>query len=97
MLTAGAGREPRVPLSRRALKTVKALHDLRKGDFVFPGEKPDKPLSVMALAMVPRRMKVDGVTGARLPLHPPRLGGGVHEFHQRGLRSRARACDREQG
>ena len=94
MLTAGAGREPRMPLSRRALKTVKALHDLRKGDFVFPGEKPDKPLSVMALAMVPRRMKVDG---ARLPLRLPRLGGGVHEFHQRGLRSRARACDREQG
>lgn len=57
-----AGREHRVPLSRRALKIVKAMHDAREGDFVFPGDKPDKPLSVMALAMVLRRMKVDGVT-----------------------------------
>ncbi|MGH6673876.1 MAG: tyrosine-type recombinase/integrase [Xanthobacteraceae bacterium] len=57
-----AGREHRVPLSRRAAKIVRAIHDARKGDFVFPGDKPDKPLSVMALAMVLRRMKVGGVT-----------------------------------
>ena len=57
-----AGREHRVPLSRRALKIVRAMHDARKGDFVFPGDKPDKPLSVMALAMVLRRMKIGGVT-----------------------------------
>ena len=57
-----AAREHRVPLSRRALKIVKALHEARNGDFVFPGQKPGKPLSVMALEMVLRRMKVDGVT-----------------------------------
>jgi integrase len=57
-----AGREHRVPLSRRALKIVKAMQDIRKGDFVFPGDRPDKPLSVMALTMVLRRMKVDDVT-----------------------------------
>jgi integrase len=57
-----AGREHRVPLSRRALKIVKAMQDARKGDFVFPGQQPDKPLSVMALAMVLRRMKIEGVT-----------------------------------
>ena len=55
-------REHRVPLSRRALKMVKALHETRIGDFVFPGRKPGKPLSVMAFEMVLRRMKVDGVT-----------------------------------
>jgi integrase len=57
-----AGREHRVPLSRRALKIVKAMHELRNGDFVFAGQKADSPLSVMALEMVLRRMKIEGVT-----------------------------------
>src|SRR5207342_93863 len=39
-----AGREHRVPLSRRALKIVKAMHEARDGEFVFPGQKPGKPL-----------------------------------------------------
>ena len=29
---------------------------------MFPGQKPGNPLSVMALAMVLRRMKIEGVT-----------------------------------
>jgi integrase len=57
-----AGYEHRVPLSRRALKIVKTLHETRDGDFVFLGQKPGKSLSVMALEMVLRRMKVDAVT-----------------------------------
>jgi integrase len=57
-----AGREHRVPLSKRALKIVKALNETRDGDFVFPGERPGKPLSAMALEMVLRRMKIEGVT-----------------------------------
>ena len=57
-----AGREHRVPLSPRALKIVKAMQDTRNGDFVFPGHRPGRPLSVMALEMVLRRMKMDGVT-----------------------------------
>src|SRR5260221_7924738 len=39
-----AGREHRGPLSRRALKALKAMHAARNGDFVFPGQKPGKPL-----------------------------------------------------
>ncbi len=35
-----AGREHRVPLSRRALKIAKAMHQNRDGDFVFPGQSP---------------------------------------------------------
>jgi integrase len=57
-----AGREHRVPLSRRALKIIKAMHQARNGDFVFPGHKPGKPLSVMALEMVLRRMRIDDAT-----------------------------------
>jgi integrase len=51
-----AGREHRVPLSKRALELVKALHEDRNGDFVFPGQKPGSRLSAMALEMVLRRM-----------------------------------------
>ena len=57
-----AGREHRVPLSRRALQIVTALQRSRNGDFVFPGEKCGRPLSVMALEMVLRRMKIVGAT-----------------------------------
>jgi integrase len=57
-----AGREHRVPLSRRALKIVKVMHGSRNGDFVFPGQQLGKPLSVMALKMVLRRMKIDNAT-----------------------------------
>jgi integrase len=57
-----AGREHRVPLSRRAIEIVK--HAMQEGDsdFVFPGQKSGKPLSVMALEMVLRRMKVNDAT-----------------------------------
>ena len=57
-----AGREHRVPLARRALKIVAKLQESRNGEFVFPGEKFEKPLSVMALAMVLRRMTIEGAT-----------------------------------
>lgn len=57
-----AGREHRVPLSRRALKIAKAMREGRDADFVFPGQKSGKPLSVMALEMVLRRMKTNDVT-----------------------------------
>jgi integrase len=57
-----AGREHRVPLSRNALNLVKAMHDNRDGDFVFAGQKRGNPLSVMALEMVLRRMKIENAT-----------------------------------
>jgi integrase len=57
-----AGREHRVPLSRRALVIVKGMNESRSGDFVFSGQKPGNPLSVMALEMVLRRMKIENAT-----------------------------------
>ncbi len=57
-----AGREHRVPLSGRALIILEKLAAGRTGEFVFPGQRPDKPLSGMAMKMILRRMKVAGAT-----------------------------------
>jgi integrase len=56
------GREHRVPLSQRALKIVKAMYEARNSDFVFAGQKSGKPLSVMALLMLLRHMKIEDAT-----------------------------------
>jgi integrase len=52
-----AGKEHRVPLSPGAVTIIKALKDAKVNDYVFPGEKKDRPLSPMAFAMLMRRMK----------------------------------------
>jgi integrase len=57
-----SGREHRVPLSKCALKIVKAVHEVRNSDFVFAGQKPGKPLSVTALLVLLRRMKIEDAT-----------------------------------
>jgi integrase len=57
-----AKREHRVPLAARAVEILKRLAEVRTGDFVFPGQRLDKPLSNMALEMVLRRMKAEGAT-----------------------------------
>jgi integrase len=57
-----SGREHRVPLSKCALKIVKALHEVRNSDFVFAGQKPDKPLSATALLVLLRRMNIRDAT-----------------------------------
>lgn len=61
-----AGREHRVPLTKRCLEILEKLDAIRTtdrdDDFVFPGQKPDRPLSPTAITMVLRRMKAVGVT-----------------------------------
>ncbi|MGF9760635.1 integrase arm-type DNA-binding domain-containing protein [Microvirga sp. 0TCS3.31] len=54
-----AAKEHRVPLSARAVEILQDMQQKRLSDLVFPGTKPGRPLSVMALEMVLRRMKVD--------------------------------------
>jgi integrase len=51
-----AAREHRVPLSERALVMLKQMNEARMGDYVFPGSIGGRPLSVMAMDMVLRRM-----------------------------------------
>ena len=57
-----AGRVHRVPLCARAVAIACELKPLRDGEFVFPGQRRNKPLSSMSLAMVLRRMNVHDVT-----------------------------------
>lgn len=53
-------REHRVPLSKAAVAVLEAMP--RMGDRIFPGAKPDKPLSDMSLTAVLRRMQRRDIT-----------------------------------
>jgi integrase len=57
-----AGREHRVPLPERAVAILRQLTEIKTGDFVFPGQRNDRPLSNMAMNMALRRMKADTIT-----------------------------------
>lgn len=57
-----AGKEHRVPLTPQALAILDAVKPFRTVDHVFPGQKAGKPFSIMALAMVLRRMKRGNIT-----------------------------------
>jgi integrase len=52
----------RVPLSEPALTILRSLNEARVSDFVFPGQRPKRPLSGMAMEMLLRRMKMENVT-----------------------------------
>lgn len=55
-------REHRVPLSARAVEILEHMCKTKVSDFVFPGNKPKRPLSNMATDMLLRRMKAGDVT-----------------------------------
>jgi integrase len=57
-----AAREHRVPLSEPALAILGKVNEARVSDYVFPGQRSGKPLSVMALEMVLRRMGIEDAT-----------------------------------
>ncbi|HRK40237.1 MAG TPA: integrase arm-type DNA-binding domain-containing protein [Burkholderiaceae bacterium] len=56
-----AGRPHRVPLSEPVLALLKALPRIEGEVLVFPGTKPNKPLSDMTLTACMRRLNVDAV------------------------------------
>ena len=58
-----AAREHRVPLSKRALAILKRTEAAKTSNLVFPGQLAGRPLSVMAMDMVLRRM------GASVTVH----------------------------
>ncbi|MHB2211447.1 tyrosine-type recombinase/integrase [Methylobacterium sp. CM6257] len=53
-----AGREHRVPLTERALAILDRAETIRSSEYVFPGQRSGRPLSIMAMEMQLRRMKV---------------------------------------
>ena len=57
-----ATREHRVPLPDRAVAILREMAAARQSEFVFQGDKPKRPLSTMAFAMLLRRMGVDATT-----------------------------------
>jgi integrase len=57
-----AAREHRVPLSPRAVVILRKLEKIKTGEYVFPGQARNKPLSSMAMEMVLRRMNIEDAT-----------------------------------
>jgi integrase len=57
-----AGKEHRVPLSRRAMVIVNEMFAIRSGAYVFPGAKAGRALSNMAFLMLLRRMSRGDLT-----------------------------------
>ena len=57
-----AAREHRVPLSEPALAILRKVNEAKVSDYVFLGQRSGKPLSVMALEMVLRRMGIEEAT-----------------------------------
>ncbi len=54
-----ARREHRVPLAPRTQEIISTMGKLQPGNFVFPGQRKNRPLSTMALEMLMRRLNVD--------------------------------------
>ena len=57
-----AKKEHRIPLSKPALAILQRLHAHRTGDYVFPGAKPNSPLSNMAMLKLLERMDLADLT-----------------------------------
>jgi integrase len=49
-------RQHKVPLSNAAIAVLEGMHECKLSRFVFPGDRPDRPLSNMAIEMLLRRM-----------------------------------------
>jgi integrase len=57
-----AAEEHVVPLSKDALRLLKDLNEVKVSEYIFPGQKTDKPLSAMSMQMALRRMQVANAT-----------------------------------
>jgi integrase len=56
------GREHRVPLSARALEILRDMHEVRTNEFVFPGQRANRPQAVVTFDKMLSRMKIEGAT-----------------------------------
>lgn len=56
------GKAHTVPWSDQVMGILEPLYELRTSDYVFAGQRPNRPLSNMSMAMVIRRMGLENVT-----------------------------------
>ena len=52
----------RVPLSPDAISVLQAMRETRQNDFIFPGNRPNSPLSNMAFLQLLKRLERDDLT-----------------------------------
>ena len=57
-----SGRAHTVPLSDRALEIAQEMRSAPVSDYIFPGQRPNRPLSNMSMSMLLRRMKIEKIT-----------------------------------
>ncbi|VVE51048.1 integrase [Pandoraea communis] len=57
-----AGKEHRIPLSLPAVTLLKQMQAIKQNEFVFPGQRKNKPLSNMALLQMLKRMDRSNLT-----------------------------------
>tara|TARA_R110001592_G_scaffold302026_1_gene573778 strand:- start:4632 stop:5840 length:1209 start_codon:yes stop_codon:yes gene_type:complete len=57
-----AGKAHRVPITGKFREMLLALPQIHGNPYLFPGQKPGKPLSNMSMLMVLRRMKYEHIT-----------------------------------
>jgi integrase len=57
-----AGRRHRVPLSGSSLAVLERMAAIRQNAFVFPGDRPERPISNMSMLMLLRRMGIGDFT-----------------------------------
>ena len=57
-----ARKEHCIPLSDASMAVLEPLNQLAQSEWVFPGQKPGKPLSIMAMEMLLRRMNRKDIT-----------------------------------
>lgn len=55
-------KEHRVPLSRRAIEILKAMQMGAEGEYVFPGQRDDSPMSNMVFLQLLKRMERTDIT-----------------------------------
>jgi integrase len=78
-------RKHEVPMTAPALAVIEYMRSVRQNDYVFPGDKPDEPLSDMALTETIRRMNQAREKAGKPPWVDPNEGG--REVVPHGFRS----------
>ena len=64
-----AGLEHRIPLTPQSMAILDRARSLGRGEYIFPGRKPGKPLSIGALLELVKPMGYSDAKGRRITVH----------------------------